>query len=112
MNTQKTENYLDLLDAMQERIEIYLKYDYSEDEIYKVLIFLLDPFTKCVKAKFSGANKKRVQQTRRFIKIVSKKLMCRNLSFVKKSSLVIIGLFPDLMYRVAIRFRSQLEKFL
>ena len=112
MNTQKAENYLDLLDALQERIEIYLNYDYSEDEIYKVLIFLLDPFTKCVKAKFSGANKKRVEQKRRFIKVVSKKLMGKNLSFVKKNSLVIIGLFPDLTYRVAIRFRSQLEKFL
>ncbi|MGE9965396.1 glycosyltransferase family 2 protein [Fusicatenibacter saccharivorans] len=112
MNTQKIENYLDLLDALQERLDIYFKYDYSEDEIYKVLIFLLDPFTKCVRAKFSGTNKKRVEQTRRFIKIVSRRLMGKNLSFVKKSSLVIIGLFPDLMYRIAIRFRSQLEKFL
>lgn len=112
MNTQKIENYLDLLDALQERLDIYFKYDYSEDEIYKVLIFLLDPFTKCVRAKFSGTNKKRVEQTRRFIKIVSRRLMGKNLSFVKKSSLVIIGLFPDLMYRIAIRYRSQLEKFL
>ena len=112
MNTQKIENYLDLLDALQERLDIYFKYDYSEDEIYKVLIFLLDPFTKCVRAKFSGTNKKRVEQTRRFIKIVSRRLMGKNLSFVKKSSLVIIGLFPDLMYRIAIRFRSQLDKFL
>ena len=112
MNTQKIENYLDLLDALQERLDIYFKYDYSEDEIYKVLIFLLDTFTKCVRAKFSGTNKKRVEQTRRFIKIVSRRLMGKNLSFVKKSSLVIIGLFPDLMYRIAIRFRSQLEKFL
>lgn len=112
MNTQKIENYLDLLDALQERLDIYFKYDYSEDEIYKVLIFLLDPFTKCVRAKFSGTNKKRVEQTRRFIKIVSRRLMGKNLSFVKKSSLVIIGLFPDLTYRIAIRFRSQLEKFL
>ncbi|MGE9974479.1 glycosyltransferase family 2 protein [Coprococcus catus] len=112
MNTQKIENYLDLLDALQERLDIYFKYDYSEDEIYKVLIFLLDSFTKCVRAKFSGTNKKRVEQTRRFIKIVSRRLMGKNLSFVKKSSLVIIGLFPDLTYRIAIRFRSQLEKFL
>ena len=112
MNTQKIENYLDLLDALQERLDIYFKYDYSEDEIYKVLIFLLEPFTKCVGAKFCGTNKKRLEQTRRFIKRVSRKLMGKKLSFVKKSSLVIIGLFPDLIYRIAIRFRSQLEKFL
>lgn len=112
MNTQKEENYLDLIDALQERLEIYLKYEYSEDEIYKVLIFLLDPFTRCVRAKFSGRNKRRVEQTRRFIRMVSKKMMSKKLSFVKKSSLVLIGLFPDLIYRVAIRFRSQLEKYL
>lgn len=112
MNTQKIENYLDLLDALQERLEIYLKYDYSEDEIFKVLIYLLDPFTRCVRAKFHGTNKQRVEQAKRFIKRTAKKLMSRELSFVKKSSLVLIGLFPDLMYRAAIRFRSQLEKFL
>lgn len=112
MNTQKTENYLDLLDALQERLEIYMQYDYSEDEIYKVLIFLLDPFTRCVKAKFSGTNKQRIENTKKFIKMTSRKLMSRELSFVKKSSLIMIGLFPDLTYRVAIRFRSRLEKFL
>lgn len=112
MNTQRTENYLDLLDALQERIEIYLKYGYSQDETYKVLIYLLEPFTRCVRAKFSGMNKQRLEETRKFIKITSKKLMSGNLSFMKKSSLIMIGLFPDLMYRVAIRFRSQLEKFL
>ena len=37
MNTQKTGKYLDLLDAMQERIEIDLKYDYSEDEKQEIL---------------------------------------------------------------------------
>ena len=112
MNTQKIENYLDLLDALQERLEIYLKYSYSADEIYKVLIYLLDPFTKCVKAKFRGGNKQRVNQTKRFIKETAKKLMGRELSYVKKGSLVLIGLFPDLTYRAAIKFRSQLEKFL
>ena len=112
MNTLKTENYLDLLDALQERLAIYFQYDYSEAEIYKVLIYLLDPFTRCAGAKFEGANKKRVEQTRSFIKRTSKRLMHGELSFVKKSSLVLIGFFPDLMYRIATRFRSQLEKFL
>ena len=112
MNTQKVENYLDLLDALQERLEIYLKYNYSEDEIYKVLIYLLDPFTKCVKANFRGTNKQRVKEIRRFIKMTSKRLMYRNLSILKKSSLILIGLFPDVMYQIAIKFRGQLEKFL
>ena len=112
MNTQKAENYLDLLDALQERLKIYLEYDYSEAELYKVLIYLLDPFTRCVSAKFSGVNKQRVEQSRKFIKKISRNLIGRELSFVKKCSLIMIGLFPDWTYQVAIRFRSQLERFL
>lgn len=112
MNTQKEENYLDLLDALKERLEIYLKCDYSEDEIYKVLIYLLDPFTRCVNAKFSGENKRRVKRIKEFIQMTSKELMHKKLSFIKKTSLIAIGLFPDSTYRVAIRFKSQLEKFL
>ena len=112
MNTQKVENYLDLLDALQERLEIYLTQEYSADETYKVLIYLLDPFSRCTKAKISGVDLQRVEQTRRFIRQTAKKLMGKKLSFVKKSSLVLIGLFPDLTYSVAIRFRGQLEKFL
>ena len=112
MNTQKTENYLDLLDALRERLEIYWKYGYSEDEIYKVLIFLLDPFTRCAKARFVGTNKQRLEQTRKFIKITAKKLMNTQLSWIKKGSLVLIGLFPEQIFQLAIRFRSQLERFL
>lgn len=112
MNTQKTENYLDLLDALQGRLEIYLKYDYAENEIYKVLIYLLDPFTRCARARFSGIKKQRVEQTRKFIKITAKRLMSSELSFIKKLSLILIMVSPDWTYRVAIRFRSQLEKFL
>lgn len=112
MNTQKTENYLDLLDALRERLEIYWKYGYSEDEIYKVLIFLLDPFTRCAKAKFVGTNKQRLEQTRKFIKITARKLMNTQLSWIKKGSLVLIGLFPEQIFQLAIRFRSQLERFL
>lgn len=112
MNTQKTENYLDLLDALRERLEIYWKYGYSEDEIYKVLIFLLDPFTRCAKAKFVGTNKQRLEQTRKFIKITARKLINTQLSWIKKGSLVLIGLFPEQIFQLAIRFRSQLERFL
>ena len=112
MNTQKMENYLDLLDALKEKIEIYFKYDYSVSEIYKILIFLLDPFTKCASAKFTGQNKERVMETKKFIQITAKQLWFKNLPLVKKLSLIMIGLFPDCTYRTAIKFRSKLEKFL
>ena len=112
MNTQKSENYLDLLDALRERIEVYLTHGYSADETYKVLIFLLEPFTKCAVAGFGGASGQRVKQTRRFIRRTAKQLMRRNLSWLKKCSLAPIGLLPAQTYRIAIRFRSRLEKLL
>ena len=112
MNTQKAENYLDLLDALQERLEIYLENNYSVDETFKVLIYLLDPFSRCSKQKFSGINQERVLQTKKFIQSASNELRRTKLSFVKKSSLILIGRCPDLMYRIAIRFRGLLEKFL
>lgn len=112
MNTQKEENYLDLLDALKERLEIYLEKGYSADETYKVLIYLLDPFSRCVKAGFTGVQKQRVEQIRTFIRYVAKRLMTKKISVVKKSSLLFIGLFPEQTYRTAMRFRSQLEKFL
>lgn len=112
MNTQKEENYLDLLDALKERLEIYLEHGYSADETYKVLIYLLDPFSRCVKAGFTGVQKQRVDQIRKFIRYVTKRLMTKKISVIKKSSLLFIGLFPEQTYRAAMRFRSQLEKFL
>ena len=112
MNTQKTENYLDLIDAFRERLEIYFEYNYSESEAYKVLVYLLEPFTMCVGANFSGENRRRVSETRKFIKTTAKKLMRGKLSIVKKSSLVLIALFPSFTYKTATRFRSCLERFL
>lgn len=112
MNTQKTENYLDLIDAFRERLEIYFEYNYSEAETFKVLVYLLDPFTRCVGANFDGENRKRVQEARRFIKTTAKKLMRGNLPLVKKASLGLIALFPRFTYKTATQFKNRLEKFL
>ena len=112
MNTQKTENYLDFVDALETRLDIYWKYQYAADEIYKVLIFLLDPFSRCVGENLNDINKRRVKQARIFIRQTAWKLMGSELSLVKKCSLILIGTFPACTYRTAIRFRSQLEKYL
>lgn len=112
MNTQKTENYLDLIDALRERLNIYFEYNYSKSETYKVLIYLLDPFTRCISVNLDSKNKQRVRETRKFIKTTSKKLMSGELPFVKKASLVLIGMFPSFTYKTAMRFRNRLEKFL
>lgn len=112
MNTQKEENYLDLLDAFQERLEIYLSNDYSADETFKVLIFLLEPLNRCIQAKFQGIQGQRVKRCRQFVKHIAKVLKKRELSMMKKCSLILLQNCPILLYRAAIQFQSRLEKFL
>lgn len=67
MNTHKTRNYLDLIDVFKTRIELYLEQELPVDEIYKILICMLEPYTKCVSEHFCGEDRERIRQGRRFI---------------------------------------------
>lgn len=112
MNSQKTRNYLDLIDAFQARIELYLEQSLPVDEVYKILIYLLEPYSKCASARFQGQDRERLRQARAFIWNTSRLLMKKELSLVKKGSLLAIGVCPSLTFRGAIRLRGQLEKYL
>lgn len=112
MNTQKIRNYLDLIDAFQLRINLYLENRLPDDEVYKVLIYMLEPYTKCAKADFMGNDKERLKQAKRFIRKSSRILIKKRLSFIKKGSLILIASFPVFTYQIAILFRDKLEKFL
>lgn len=112
MNTQKIGNYLDLIDAFQLRINLYLENRLPDDEVYKVLIYMLEPYTKCAKADFMGNDKERLKQAKRFIRKSSRILIKKRLSFIKKCSLILIAFFPVFTYQIAILFRDKLEKFL
>lgn len=112
MNTQKIRNYLDLIDAFQLRINLYLENRLPDDEVYKVLIYMLESYTKCAKADFMGNDKERLKQAKRFIRKSSRILIKKRLSFIKKCSLILIAFFPVFTYQIAILFRDKLEKFL
>ena len=112
MNSQKTRNYLDLIDAFQARIELYLEQSLPVDEVYKILIFLLEPYSKCASANLQGEDRQRLLQSRSFIRKAAKTLMKMDLPPVKKCSLPVIGMFPCSTFRVAVKFRGLLEKFL
>lgn len=112
MNTQEIRNYLDLIDAFQLRINLYLENRLPDDEVYKVLIYMLEPYTKCAKADFMGNDKERLKQAKRFIRKSSRILIKKRLSFIKKGSLILIAFFPVFTYQIAILFRDKLEKFL
>lgn len=112
MNTQKTENYIDLLEALQKRLETYIRSGYSSEETFRVLIYLLDPYTKCIKAHFDANNRNRVLKTKHFIQNTASYLLKQELPSVKKCSLVLIRMFPSQTYQTAVLFRGILEKYL
>ena len=112
MNSQKTRNYLDLIDAFQARIELYLEQVLPVDEVYKILIFLLEPYAKCASAHLQGEDRRRLLQSREFIRKTAKILQKMDVSPMKKCSLPVIGLFPCATFRVAVKFRGLLEKYL
>ena len=112
MNTQKTRNYLDLIDAFQARIELYLEQALPVDEVYKILIFLLEPYAKCASAHLQGEDRRRLLQSREFIRKTAKILQKMDVSPMKKCSLPVIGLFPCATFRVAVKFRGLPGKYL
>ncbi|MDD6233549.1 MAG: glycosyltransferase family 2 protein [Frisingicoccus sp.] len=112
MNTHKTRNYLDLLDVFKTRIELYLEQDFPIDEVYKILICMLEPYSKCATSHFQGQDRKRLREGREFIRNTSCILIKKELSLIKKGSLLAISIFPSITFQIANRFRSQLEKYL
>lgn len=112
MNTQKAGNYLDLLDAFALRITLYLEQQLPVDAIYKILVFMLEPYSLCASAGLQGEDRQRLLDSRAFIQKTAKTLMKTRLSPVKKCSLPAIGLLPGMTFRTAIRFRGLLETFL
>lgn len=112
MNTQKARNYLDLLDAFSLRITLYLEQQLPVDAIYKILVFMLEPYSLCASAGLQGEDRQRLVDSRAFIRKTAKILMKTQLSPLKKWSLPAIGLLPGVTFRTAIRFRGLLETFL
>lgn len=112
MNTQKTRNYLDLIDAFRMRIQLYLENDLPVEEVFKILVFLLEPYCQCASAQLSETDSQRLKQDRAFIRQTAMSLGRMELSVLKKCALPAIALAPSLTFRAAIRFRGLLEKFL
>lgn len=112
MNTQKIRNYLDFMDALQSRIALYLEQALPVDEVYKILVFLLEPYSQCTAAHFQGEDRERLRQAKDFIRKTAGRLMKTELSPVKKASLLAIGACPSFTFRAALPLRGLLEKFL
>lgn len=110
MSRENSNKSLDLIEAYQERIYDYIEEADEAGEAYKVLIYSLEYLSRCRKQNMNEEEKKRFYILKKKTSGISKKLRRNRLSLIKKLSLVGIQIAPCLVFRVAIKFRSLLER--
>ena len=103
---------MDILEAFQERIHIYLKEEKYADQAYKVLVYSLEYLEESKRRITNRDEKNKFVQAENRTKDIIKQLKKRKLSKIQKISLVFMGINPCLVFSVGIKFRGLLERFL
>ena len=102
----------DILEALQERIYIYLKEEKYADQAYKVLVYSLEYLEESKRMITNENEEKKFFQAEKQTKDIVKQLKKRRLSKIQRVSLVFMGINPCLIFAVGIKFRGFLERFL
>lgn len=102
----------DLIDAYQERIQIYLDQNVYPDQAYKVMIYSLEPLNECRKMKETEEENRKYMQAVKKTENLIRQLKHTELSRIQKYSLVLIQMNPCLVFSIAMKFRGILEKFI
>ena len=102
----------DLIEAFQERIQIYLDQNMVLDQAYKVLIYSLEPLNECRKLKKTEEDNNRYKQAVEKTKYLIRQLKHAELSGIQKYSLVLIQMNPCLVFSMAMKCRGILERFI
>lgn len=112
MGKESIARNLDILEALRERIYIYLEKQEYTAQAYQVLIYSLEYLDKARRLITNGNEKKRFIQAEKQTKDIIQQLKKRKLSKIKSVSLVFMEINPCLVFSVGIRFRGLLERFL
>lgn len=102
----------DIIEALQERINIYLKKPEYAHQAYKVLIFSLEYLAESKRLITNKNQEKIFIHAEKRTKQIVKQLKKGNLSKIQRASLVLIGINPCMVFRVGIQFRGLLERFI
>lgn len=102
----------DILEAFQERIYIYLKEQKYANQAYKVLIYSLEYLEESKRLITNRNEKNKFIQSEKRTKDIVKQLKKRKISNIQRVSLVFIGINPCLTFKVGMKFRGLLERFL
>lgn len=102
----------DILDALYERIEVYLLDERHAPQSYKVLIYALEHLTKSREMLSTSDEKRRFLQKKQQAKDIAARLKAQKLSAIQHLSLSFIAAAPCLVFAAGIKFRGILERFL
>ena len=112
MKTKKFIKYMDLLEALQERLMVYLRNPEYADQTYKVMIYSLEYLDESRRLMADNKERKMFVQMEARTKVIVSQLKKTKISVIKKISLLFIGLNPCQVFAVGIKFRKILERFL
>lgn len=102
----------DILEAFQERIDVYLREEQYSAQAYRVLIYSLEYLAKSRKMMKTRDEKTQFTQAERRTKDIVRQLRKRKLPRIQRCSLVLIGMAPCLVFAVGMKFRGLLERFI
>lgn len=114
-NSMKTTNFkknLDILEALQERIDIYLMDETHAAQAYRVLIYSLEYLEKSKRMITNREEKAKYLQAEKRTKDIVHQLRKRKLTNIQRTSLVFLELAPCLVFAVGMKFRGLLERFI
>lgn len=112
MSCENIGRQFDILEALQERIQVYLESQAYSEQAYKVLIFSLEYLAKSKKLAVSQREKDRYLVEERKTKEIVRQLENRELPYLKKISLPFLRMNPCIVFEIGMRFRGLLERFL
>lgn len=110
--TPNLQRNFDILDALYERMEVYLRDARHAPQTYKVLIYALEYLAKSRKMLSTSDERRRFLQKKQQARGIAARLKAQKLSAVQHLSLFFIAAAPCLVFAVGIKLRRLLERFL
>ena len=112
LRQKKIARSLNLIEAYQERIYIYLKEQKYAEQAYKVLVYSLEHLQESRSLITNEDERIKYIQAEKRTKDIVNQLKKRKLSRIQKVSLVFLGINQCIVFSVGFKFRGLIERFL
>ena len=112
MRKPSIQKNFDILEALQDRIGVYLMDQTHSAQAYRVLIYSLEYLEKSKRMITNREEKAKYLQAEKRTKDIVHQLRKRKLTNIQRTSLVFLELAPCLVFAVGMKFRGLLERFI